>query len=133
MYQPLVSRAPLVTFISQPLHMSNHPYMSPPSIYHPLPVTHNICYSIHLPSPISATHRTIPTTTFLPSPICAIPTAFATHSTCVPQHILPLHIYITKIFLKIFSTNSAFHISSFLVVGVQRSGEQGLQPDAQNP
>ena len=26
-----------------------------------------------------------------------------------------------------------FHISSFLVVGVQRSGEQGLQPDAQKP
>ena len=26
-----------------------------------------------------------------------------------------------------------FHISSFMVVGVQRTGEQSLQPDAQNP
>ena len=30
-------------------------------------------------------------------------------------------------------TFQLFHISSFLVVGVQFAGEQRLQPDAQNP
>ena len=56
-------------------------YVTPPSLYHPQPVTHNICYSIHLPSAIP--QHMPPTAPVSPSIYCPL-------------------VYITKIFKKHF-------------------------------